>query len=178
MKTKLMMFIAAGLILAGCDTYSAQQYQSNPENVIALQKVSASGKRASVGSVKTAEGVATKPPCRLAGPLDIGGGLPISSVIKQALQSELLAGNAYSSRGTPINVVVTQLTPDSFTGKWTIGLNVASPKGQGYSVKTVHGFRTSFTAVSACRNTAEAFNRALAKTINAVVTHPRFRSLL
>ena len=178
MKIQIFALIAAGFILAGCDTYTAQQYQSSPENVIALQSVAASGKRASVGSVTTANGVVTRPTCRLAGPIDLGGGLDVPSVIKQALQSEFLAGNIYSQDGTPLNVVLTELTPDSVNGKWTIGLNASSPKGQGFDVNTVHNFSTSFSAISACNNTADAFNRVLAKAINMVVSHPQFTGLL
>jgi len=178
MKIKIMTLVAASFILAGCDTYTAPQYQSSPENVIALRSIAASGKRASVGSVTAAEGVKTRPSCRLAGPIDMGGGQAVTSAIKQALQAEFLAGNIYSTRGRPINVIVTELKPDSFSGKWIIGLTVSSGKGQSYSVKTVHKFSTSFSAVAACGNTADAFNRALAKSINSLVTNPRFRSLL
>ena len=178
MKHQILTLVAAGLILAGCDTYTAQQYQSSPANVIALQSIAATGKRASVGSVTTASGVETNPTCRLAGPLDIGGGQDVATAIKQAFQAEFLAGNIYSSRGRPINITVTELKPDSMSGNWTIGLAVASSNGQGFDVKTVHNFSTSFSAMAACNNTADAFNRALAKSINNVVLNPRFRSLL
>ncbi|WP_170925242.1 hypothetical protein [Roseovarius gaetbuli] len=98
--------------------------------------------------------------------------------MKQAFQAEFLAGNIYSARGTPIVVELTELKPDSFGGKWTIGLNVASSKGSSYNVRTVYNFKTSFSAIAACNNTADAFNRALAQSINDVVSNPRFRSLL
>ena len=178
MKARFMTIACACVFLAACDTYTAQQYQSNPSNVIALQAVAATGKRASVGSVTAAEGVVARPTCRLAGPIDIGGGEDAVAVVKQALQAELLAGNVYSPRGTQLNAVVTRLKPDSFNGKWEMGMTVSSRKGQGFNVTTVHEFSTSFSAAAACNNTADAFNRALASLINKVVTDPRFRSLL
>ncbi len=178
MKTQILSLAAAGILLAGCDTYTAQQYQSSPSNVIALQAVAATGKRASVGSVTAAEGVTTRPTCRLAGPIDIGGGIDVTAAIKQALQAEFLAGNAFSPRGTQVNAVVTELKPDSFSGNWTIGMTVSSSKGQGFNIWTVHKFSTSFSAAAACNNTADAFNRALALSINKIVTDPRFRALL
>lgn len=178
MKYKFAALVAAGILLAGCDTYTAQQYQSSPTNVIALQSIAASGKRASVGPVRIASGVETRPTCRLAGPLDISGGQDLASAIQQAFQAEFLAGNIYSSRGRPINITVTELMPDSMSGSWTIGLKVGSNKGQAFSVRTVHQFSTSFSAMAACNNTADAFNRALAKAINDVVSNPKFRGLL
>ncbi len=178
MKTQVMALVSAGILLAGCDTYTAQQYQSSPENTIALRDIAATGKRASVGKVTTASSVVTRPTCRLAGPIDIGGGLDITAAIKQAFQAEFLAGDIYSSRGTPINVVVTEMKPDSISGKWTIGLSVSSSKGKVYNVGTVYNFSTSFSALAACNNTADAFNRALAKAINNMVKNPKFRSLL
>ena len=181
MKNQVMALVSAGILLAGCNTYTAQQYQSSPENTIALRDIAATGKRASVGKVTTASSVVTRPTCGLAGSIDIGGELDITAAIKQAFQAEFLAGDIYSSRGTPINVVVTEMKPEhySISGKWTIGLSVSSSKGQGYNVGTVYNFGTSFSLRHvACNNTADAFNRALAKAINNMVKNPKFRSLL
>ena len=179
MKIKTLALVAAtGLALAACDTYTAQQYQASPQNTIALQAHAARGERATVGQVSLAEGVKARPGCRLAGPLDLGGGDNVAQTIKQAIQAELLAGGVYKTGGTPINVVVTQLTPDSVTGKWTIGLKVSSSRSQGYAVQQVTEFSTSFSALAACNNTATAFNRALAATINRMIADPRFKSLI
>lgn len=178
MKVQFLSLVASGIILAACSTYAPQQYQSNPSNVIALQTIAATGKRASVGSVTAAEGVVTRPTCRLAGPIDVGGGIAVTDAIKQALQAELLAGDVFSTRGTQINAVITELEPDSFSGNWKIGMTVSSTTGQGFNVNNVHKFSTSFSAAAACNNTADAFNRALASSINKIVTDPRFKSLL
>lgn len=177
MKKSFAIVAVTSILLAGCDTYTSDQYQSTPQNTITLQTIAATGKRASVASVTVATGVEPRPACRLAGPIDIGGGNDIAAVIKQALQAEFLAGNIFSPNGVPLSLVVTELEPDSFSGTWTIGLRVSSPKG-AYDVKHVSKFSTSFSAYSACNNTADAFNRALSETILSIIQHPSFRSIL
>ncbi|MFS4439205.1 hypothetical protein ACMA5I_13410 [Paracoccaceae bacterium GXU_MW_L88] len=175
MKNLLVSALVLGS-LAACDSYTAQQYQTNPQNTIALQNVAAQGKRASVVPVTLAEGVDGTPTCRLAGPLDLGG-KDAAAVIQQALQAELLAAGVYSQDGTPLTVTVTELTPDSFTGDWTIALHIASSKG-AFNVVQVNEFSTSFSGAAACNNTAMAFNRALSATILAIVQHPQFSAIL
>lgn len=175
MKFKSLALAGSVLALAACDSYSAPQYQSNPQNTIALQAVAQAGRSASVGQVSVAEGINPRPSCRLAGPIDIGG--DVASVVRQAFQAEFLAANIYRPNGTPLTIVVTELDPDTFAGNWVIGLRVSSARGS-LDVRQVTEFSTSFTAVSACNNTAVAFNRALSATILAVIQHPSFRGLL
>lgn len=177
MKKPIISVALATLFLAGCDSYAAPQYQTNPQNTIALQSVAASGKRATVASVSLAQGINPRPSCRLAGPIDLGGGQDAQTIIRQAILAELLAAGVQSPNGTPLSVTVTELEPSSVNGTWTIGLRMTSPKGS-YDVSQVTNFSTSFSAVSACNNTAMAFNRALSATILAAVQHPSFRSLL
>lgn len=177
MKIRTVGALLLATMIAGCDSYTSQQYQSNPQNTIALQNVAATGKRATVAQVTLAEGIEASPTCRLAGPIDLGGGQDVATVIKQAILTELLAAGVHRQNGTPISVVVTELEPDSFNGTWTIALRVSTPKG-AYDVRQVTKFSTSFSAVAACNNTATAFNRALSATILAVVQNPKFVSLL
>lgn len=177
MKKSIFIALLATAALAGCDSYTAQQYQTSPQNTIALQSVAASGARATVATVALAEGVDGSPSCRLAGPIDLGGGSDAAAAIKQAMLAELLAAGVHSASGTPLTITVTKLEPDSFAGTWTISLTVASAK-TSYSVTQVTKYSTSFSAVAACNNTATAFNPALSATILVVVQHPNFRALL
>lgn len=179
MKIRMLAFPAVlALGVSGCDTYTAQQYQSSPQNTIALQEIAARGERATVGNVQLAEGIEPRPTCRLAGPLDLGGGDNLAQTIKQAVQAELLAGGIYKAGATPININVTALKPDSFNGQWVIGLQAYSDRSQGYAVRSTTDFSTSFSAVSACNNTATAFNRALAEAINKLISDPRFAQMI
>ncbi|MPQ95274.1 hypothetical protein [Thioclava sp. JE_KL1] len=179
MKIKAFALMAcAAISLAACDTYTAQQYQTTPQNTIVIQQLASTGARASVGDVRLAEGIEARPTCRLAGPLDLGGGDDLANTIKQAIQGELLAGGMFRVNATPINITVTELKPDSFNGSWTIGLQAYSRKSSGYAIQSTTGFSTSFSAVSACNNTATAFNRALSDAIQKLVKDTRFKSLL
>lgn len=177
MKVNYLMGVLSLVTLTACDSYVAQQYQSNPQNAIALQSVAASGKRATVVSATLAEGVEARPTCRLAGPIDLGGGQDAASVVREALLAELLAGGVYKANGTPLTVTVTKLDPDTFAGTWDIGLSISSPKGSMSILETTK-YSTSFTAVAACNNTATAFNRALSNTILRTIQDPRFKNIL
>lgn len=164
-------------VLAGCDSYISQQYQPNPQNTIALQNVASQGKRANVANVYLAEGVSSRPTCRLAGPIDLGAGNDAATVVRQAILAEFLASGVYRANGAPLSFTLTKLNPDTASGTWTIAFNVSSPKGS-MSVERITKYSTSFTAVAACNNTATAFNQALSLTILDMVQNPNFARLL
>ncbi|WP_131821893.1 hypothetical protein [Salipiger marinus] len=179
MKLKAIAFLAVpALMMAGCDTYTAQQYQSSAQNTITLQELAARGERATVGEVRLAEGVEPRPTCRLAGPLDLGGGDNVAQTIKEAMQAELLAGGVYRPGARPVNIIVTGLQPDSFKGEWKIGLQAYTQQSSGFAIQSTTPFSTSFSAYAACNNTATAFNRALASAIQTLVSDPRFAQML
>jgi hypothetical protein len=171
------VLLLSAIALAGCDSYTSQQYQANPQNTIALQPIAASGRKANVASVQLAGNVPARPTCRLAGPIDIGGGNDAATVIKQAILTELLAAGVYRDNGTPISVLVTKLDPDTFAGTWSIAMTISTPKGS-MNVERVSSFSTSFSGIAACNNTATAFNQALSLTILDAVRNPKFRSIL
>ncbi|SHI87713.1 hypothetical protein SAMN02744035_01859 [Thalassobacter stenotrophicus DSM 16310] len=118
--------MTCAVLVSGCDSYISQQYQANPQNTIALQSIAASGRKANVASVRLAENVPERPTCRLAGPIDIGGGNDAATVVQQAFLTELLAADVFKAKGTPISIIVTKLEPDTFSGIWTIGMTVST----------------------------------------------------
>lgn len=165
--------------LSACDSTTTPGYQTSPENTIALMNVASAGERASVTRISATGAVDTTPTCRLLGALDIGGGKSTEQALQSALQAELLAAGVFSPSGTPITVTLTEFAPNSFDGSWTIGGTVSTPKlPEGFTVNTRFDFKTSFTAYSACRNTALAFNNAASQFINDIVTHPSFRQAI
>ncbi|WP_420024489.1 hypothetical protein ACN9JG_20915 (plasmid) [Cereibacter azotoformans] len=167
------------LVLAGCDTSVTPAYQTSPQNTITLQPVAATGKRAKVQQFLVAEGVNTQPTCRLAGPIDVGGGQTAAQALQEAMTAEFLAAGFYSDRGTPLTVTLTNMKVDTFSGYWDLAAVVQSPKlPAGYTVTTRYEYKTSFSAYSACPNAALAFNRAASAFINQIVTNPSFRSAI
>lgn len=176
---KLAVLALPVILLAACDTSVAPTYQTSPQNTIALHAVASSGKRAHVAGLSVAEGVNLTPQCRLMGPIDVGGGLSAEQALKDAITAELLAAGVYSDRGTPLTITLTKLDVNTFSGEWLLAGVVQSPKlPKGYAVETTYGYKTSFTAASACQNAAVAFNRAAAGFINAIITDPNFRKAL
>lgn len=177
--SKLAALVLPVVILTACDTSVTPSYQTSPQNTIALQPVAASGKRTKVQIFNVAEGVNTAPTCRLAGPIDVGGGQSAAQALKDALTAELLAAGVYSDQGTPLTITLTDMKVDTFGGYWNLAATVQSSKlPKGYSVTTRYDYKTSFSAASACPNAAIAFNRAAAAFINQIVTNPNFRSAI
>lgn len=175
--SKLVLVSITAILVSGCDTSVTPAYQTSPQNTIALQAVAASGKKANVHAFNVAEGVNTTPSCRLAGPIDVGGGLPAAQALKDAITAELLAAGIYSDRGTPLTITLTDMQVNTMSGYWILAAKVQSPKiPQGFDVRTQYDYKTSFSAASACPNAALAFNRAAASFINKIVTHPDFKS--
>ena len=176
---KIAAFTITALALAGCDTSVTPSYQTSPQNTIALQSIAATGKKASVHTFNVAEGVNTSPTCRLAGPIDVGGGLPAAQALKDAITAELLAAGVYSDRGTPLTLPLTDMQVNTMSGYWILAAKVQSSKlPQGFDVQSRYDYKTSFSAASACPNAAIAFNRAAAAFINKIVTNPNFRNAL
>ncbi|MGP3698937.1 hypothetical protein [Rhodobacter sp. NSM] len=177
--SKLAVIALPLLMLTACDTSVTPSYQTSPQNTIALQPVAASGKRAKVHAFRVAEGVNTEPTCRLAGPIDVGGGQSAAQALQDAITAEFLAAGLYSDRGTPLTITLTDMKVDTLSGYWILAAKVQSSKlPQGYVVTTRHDYKTSFSAYSACPNAALAFNRAAAAFINQIVTDPAFRSAI
>ncbi|RWR28737.1 hypothetical protein D2T29_16035 [Sinirhodobacter populi] len=179
LASKIAMVITAAVALAACDTSVTPTYQTSPQNTIILQGVAAGGKRVSVASFTAAPGVDVNPSCRLMGPIDVGGGQTPERVLHDALTAELLAAGIYSPKGTPLDITLTDMQVSSMNGHWILAGTVKSPKlPQGYSVQAKYDFKTSFSAVSACQNTALAFNKATSAFIHAIITHPSFRAAI
>lgn len=177
--SKLAIIALPVFFLAACDTSVTPSYQTSPQNTIALQGIAASGKRTNVHAFAVAEGVNTSPSCRLAGPIDVGGGQTAEQALKDAITAELLAAGVYSANGTPLTITLTQMEVNTMSGYWVLGAKVQSSKlPQGFTVESRYDYKTSFSAASACPNAAIAFNRAASAFINKIVTNPNFRGAL
>lgn len=62
--------------------------------------------------------------------------------------------------------------------KWTLAMSVSSDVHSGYRVEIEYPFRTSYSAVSACRNVSDAWAPAVQSLIRAIITHPDFGRLI
>jgi hypothetical protein len=66
----------------------------------------------------------------------------------------------------------------SASGWWDLAMTLRSEKGIQFSVEHRYNFTTSFDAITACNQAAQAFGAATQDLIKKSVSHPQFSSLL
>ena len=179
-------FIQAGVIVtlaiaaAGCSTTNSVPYKASTSNIIAMQTTyQPKGVKINLGEFATASGVEENLVCRLMGPVNVAPGKKLSTYIKEAIQEEMFAAQIYSP--TSPNIVTGSIEKLAFSSvspaNWEISLRLASSGATGYSVSTKYNFDTSFDAISACKNVADAFAPAVQELIKQAVAHPEFKNL-
>jgi hypothetical protein len=171
---------APALLVSGCETTNSIPYKASTANVISIQQsLQAQGRKVSLGSVSMASGVEENPLCRLMGPVKVAPGKSLPQYIKDAFQEELFMAQVYQP-GAPV-VIDGRIEALKFSSvspaSWEIAMSVNSNLSPGYSVAVKFPFETSWTAISACKNVADAFAPAVQELLKQVVTHPEFASL-
>jgi hypothetical protein len=169
------------MLMAGCSTTNSIPYKASIANVISVQKtLESQGKTVSIASISPAAGVEESPLCRLMGPVKVAPGKTLSQYISDAFQEELFMAKVYSPdapnviKGTIKNLSFSSVSP----ANWDITMAVESNNSPGYTVTSKYAFDTSFDAISACKNVADAFGPAVQDLLKQVVTHPQFGSLV
>ncbi len=180
-----MRIAACALMLAtalsGCETTNSIPYKASVTNVISIQQtLQEKGKKVSIGTISLAPGVEESPLCRLMGPVVVAPGKTLPTYIKEAFQEELFMAQVYSPNApTVIDGRLEKLSFSSISpANWEITLSVKSNVSDGYTVSAKYPFDTSYTAMSACKNVADAFGPAVQDLIKQVVTHPQFGALV
>lgn len=179
-RSVLLAVVAASVFTAGCSTTSGgAQYKASTQNVLHMQEHLENAKVRLLGFTAAA-GVDDSHWCRAVGPLTIGGGKTPTQFIHDAMQEELFLAQSYS-RTAPIAISgrVDALSFSSVSpAKWEITLSLTSSNGASYQVKGQHEFSTSWGAVEACKNTADAFVPAVQDVLKRAVSDARFKSLI
>lgn len=171
---------ALAAALAGCETPTSQRYAIDAENNVALRALGATG--VSVGSFS--EPANFSPNCRLVGPLRVADGITHTQYIAKAFASEFtLAGlTAPAARRIVLSGAVTRLEFESMRdvtgGLWAIDLTLTSSNGKTLMVQARHPFDSGFLGTEGCRQTAEAFPRAVQDLVANTVRHSHFPALL
>jgi hypothetical protein len=173
---RIIMGIIVVLALAGCDTFTAAPYGISADNDVALK--SALGTQR-IGVEAFTAATPTDPGCRLAGPIQLPGGLTFAGYIQKAFADELKVAGLYDEKA-PIIIrgAINELKFSSSSGTWDIALTVVSSNGKSLTVAEHYDFHTSYSAVSACHNAADAFQPAVQSLVGKVIAAPDFRSLL
>jgi hypothetical protein len=181
-KAKAAIIVSAmAIFLTGCETTNSIPYKTSPANTIALQgKLQAKGKKVSVANVIIASSIEEKPNCRMMGPIAIAPGKTVRQFVKEAIQEELLAAGSYDPASPiVIDAEIDELTFSSVSpARWNISIRVRSNKSTGYRVSEEYKFETSWTAQSACKNTADAFGLAVQQLIRKIVEDKKFDELV
>lgn len=116
--------------------------------------------------------------------MKVADGLTHTQYIQQAFESELKLAGAYSA--SPSRVVLSgKLDKLEFSstrsltgGSWTMDLSLKSSNGASLKVSEYYEFDSGFSALEACRNTAEAFSRAVQNLVGKTVKSEGFPALV
>jgi len=180
MSKKLAAMLAVAVLLVGCETPTTGRYAISADNNTAIKALGTSG----ISIAKFQEPASFSASCRALGPLRVADGLSHTAYIQKALEDELKIAGAYA-QGAPRIVLSGAVTKMEFSstraltgGSWTIDLDLASSNGKKLSVAEYYEFDSGFIANEACRQTADAFSRAVQNLIGKAVRQPTFASLL
>lgn len=172
-------FAVVGL-LAACETPTTQRYAISADNNQAIKTLNSTG----VGLGDFAPPAEFNATCRALGPLQVADGLTHTQYIRRAFEDEMKVAGAFATGAPRISLTgkVNRLEFSSSRGltggSWTIDLTLNSSNGKTLTVSEYYEFNSGFAANEACRNTAEAFSRAVQNLVGKTVKHPAFGSLL
>lgn len=178
---KIGAITIAALVMVGCSTTNSIPYKASTNNVITIQNtLKASNTKVTLGTFSMASGVTEELLCRLMGPVKVSPGKTMSTFIKEAFQEELFLAQAYDTNApVKIDGKIEKMSFSSVSpANWEISMRVSSNKSPGYAVAVKYNYDTSFDAMSACRNVADAFSPAVQELLRQVVSNPQFNQLV
>lgn len=176
----LLSIVVAALALAGCETPTTQRYAISADNNQAIRAMNTSG----VGIGQFAGPADFSATCRALGPLQVADGLTHTQYIRKAFEDEIKMAGAFATATPRVSLTgkVNRLEFSSsrglMGGSWTIDLTLTSSNGRTLTVNEYYEFNSGFVANEACRNTAEAFSRAVQNLVGKTVRSPAFPGLV
>lgn len=119
------------------------------------------------------------PTCRLMGPIQAGDGFTIPQFVAKAFNDELKLADLYDeTQGVKLSGSMDKVAFSSASGWWDLAITLRSEKGIQFSVEHRYSFTTSFDALTACNQAAQALGAATQDLIKKVVSQPEFPNLL
>lgn len=172
--------IVATALLAACETPTTQRYAISADNNQAIKSLGATG----VG-IRTFAGPADfSSNCRALGPMQVADNLSHTQYIQKAFEDEFKIAGAYAQNaskvtiGGKINKLEFSSSKGITGGYWQIDLSLDSSNGKRLDVSEYYEFNSGFVANDACRNTAEAYSRAVQNLVGKAVKSPSFAELI
>ena len=167
-------------MLAGCETPTTQRYAVSADNNVSIKALGTTG--VGVTTFKAPADFSSN--CRALGPMRVADGLTHAQYIQKAFEDEFKIAGAYAA-GTPRVTLGGEIEKIEFSstraltgGSWLIDLILTSSNGKKLKVNEYYEFDSGFAAFEACRNTAEAFSRAVQNLVGKAVKSPEFASLV
>lgn len=180
MKKTIVAVFPLALLICACSTYTTPRYAINADTNVALKALGESG--ISIGNFAGPANFESA--CRAAGPLAPPDGMSHTAYIKKAFEDELKVAGVYAAAAPRITIsgTVNKLEFSSarqlLGGSWDIDLSLASSNGKSMHVVEHYEFDSGYAAVTACKQTAEAYFPAVQDLIGKAVRAPEFKSLL
>lgn len=112
--------------------------------------------------------------CRMAGNIYLPKKMTYSQYIKDAFITSVRSIDKLSESENGahrLSVVLTQVNFCTISGEWYIDGDVTVDHYAPVQIKTVTEYGTSYDAMSACRNTAEAFDEAVMNFVKKILTN-------
>lgn len=179
LRTTLVV-LGVAAFLAACETPTTQRYAISADNNQAIRSINATG----VG-VQTFVGPADfSSNCRALGPMRVADNLSHTQYIQKAFEDELKVAGAFAQSapriliGGKVNKIEFSSSRGLTGGYWRIDIALNSSNGKGLDVSEYYEFNSGFAANEACRNTAEAYSRAVQNLVGKAVKSPGFTELL
>ena len=180
MLRRVAVAVVISIGLAGCETPVTARYSILADNNVAIKALG-------VGAISV--GSFTGPPtfdanCRALGALQISDNLTHTQYIQKAFEDELKVAGAFAQASPRITLTghIPRLEFSSSRaltgGSWTIDLVLTSSNGNRMTVAEYYEFQSGFIATEACRQTAEAYSRAVQNLIGKTVRSPEFANLV
>lgn len=168
------------ILLSGCESPVTARYSILADNNVAIKGLGVGG--IGVGSFTPPSTFDAN--CRAVGALQISDNLTHTQYIQKAFEDELKVAGAFA-QASPRITLTGQIPRMEFSstraltgGSWTIDLVLTSSNGNRMTVAEYYEFPSGFIATEACRQTAEAFSRAVQNLIGKTVRSPEFASLV
>jgi hypothetical protein len=181
LKVTTLVLLGAATVLAACETPTTQRYAISADNNLAIKAIGVTG----IGIRTFSAPSDFSANCRALGPMQVADNLTHTQYIQKALEDELKVSGAFAQASTPrvtlggkVNKLEFSSTKGITGGYWHVDLTIDSSNGKKLDVSEYYEFNSGFVANDACRNTAEAFSRAVQNLIGKVVRSPGFAEMV
>lgn len=179
MKFRIVLLVMT-VCFGGCSTYMAPPYSVSIPNVHKIKtNIGDKNTKIRVNEFTKTPEIPDQIMCRGAGPVTPSSGKSYEKYIRDAMTDEFILAGIYDDEGEiALDGQVDELNFDSMAGTWKTKLTVTSSNGKSLIISDESTYGTSFDAISACHNVANAFPFAIQSLLTRVISNKNFLGLL